>query len=84
MFYDKGIIEVVGNEKCITKTIDELQDISTEHAIESGAEEVEVIDAETKHLTFMCEPAEIERVKQKLSVLGYNIEGAEHVYIPNV
>lgn len=26
----------------------------------------------------------MERVKQKLSALGYNVEGAEHVFIPNV
>lgn len=51
MFYDKGIIEVVGNDKLEAKTSDELEEIATEHAIECGAEELEIIDANTKHLT---------------------------------
>lgn len=51
LFFDKGVVEVVGNEKLDTKTPDELEEIATEHAIESGAEELEIIDAKTKHLT---------------------------------
>lgn len=51
LFFDKGIVEVVGNEKLDTKTPDELEEIATEHAIESGAEELEIIDVKTKHLT---------------------------------
>lgn len=51
MFFDKGIVEVVGNDKLETKTSDELEEIATEHAIECGAEELEIIDANTKHLT---------------------------------
>lgn len=105
MFFDKGIVEVVGNDKLETKTSDELEEIATEHAIECGAEELEIIDANTKHLTvkmwrtwsldsviikkknsfqFICDPVELQRVKQKLSALGYNVAGDEHVFIPNV
>lgn len=51
MFFDKGIVEVVGNEKLDTKTADELEEIATEHAIECGAEELEIIEANAKHLT---------------------------------
>lgn len=51
MFTDKGVLEVVGNDKYDAKTPDELEEIATEHAIESGAEEVEIVDAKTKHLT---------------------------------
>ncbi|XP_037051085.1 probable transcriptional regulatory protein TTE1135 isoform X2 [Bradysia coprophila] len=83
MFDNKGIIEVVGNEKLDAKTPDELEEIATEHAIECGAEELEVIDANTRHLTFICDPDEMERVKQKLSAMGYNVEFSEHVFIPN-
>lgn len=54
MFFDKGILEVVGNDKLNTKTADELEEIATEHAIESGAEEFEIIDEKTKHLTVIC------------------------------
>lgn len=51
MFFGKGIVEVVGNDKLDAKTADELEEIATEHAIECGAEELEIIDADTKHLT---------------------------------
>lgn len=51
LFFDKGIIEVIGNDKLDAKTADELEEIATEHAIDCGAEELEIIDAETKHLT---------------------------------
>ncbi|KAJ6641049.1 putative transcriptional regulatory protein [Pseudolycoriella hygida] len=83
MFCEKGIVEVVGNETLNSKTPEELEEIATEHAIECEAEEFEIIDANAKHLTFICEPAELQRVKQKISALGYNIESAEHVFIPN-
>lgn len=51
MFYEKGIIEVIGNEKLDPKTTNELEEIATDHAIESGAEELEIIDGQTQHLT---------------------------------
>lgn len=51
MFFEKGIVEVVGNEKLDIKTANELEGIATDHAIESGAEELEIIDSETTHLT---------------------------------
>lgn len=51
MFYDKGIVEVVGNDKLDAKTPEELEEIATEHAIECEAEEIEIIDANTRHLS---------------------------------
>ncbi len=51
MFFDKGIVEVVGNDTLETKTPEELEEIATEHAIDSGAEELEIIDAKSKHMT---------------------------------
>lgn len=51
MFYQKGIVEVAGNDKLDVKTSNELEEIATDHAIESGAEELEIIDPETNHLT---------------------------------
>lgn len=51
MFFDKGIIEVVGNDKITAQTFDELEEIGTEHAIECGAEELEIIDVGTRHMT---------------------------------
>lgn len=51
MFYEKGILEVVGNDKINANTDAELEEIATEHAIECGAEEIEIVDANTRHLT---------------------------------
>lgn len=60
----------------------EFEDRVTEHAIECDAQEVEDIDFETKSATFICRPIEIEKVKRILLNLGYIVDIAEHIFIP--
>lgn len=58
------------------------EDKLTEDAIECDAQEVEDIDFENKSATFICRPIDVEKVKRKLLNLGYVVEIAEHVFIP--
>lgn len=51
MFFDKGIIEAFAGDNVNASTRDELEEICTEHAIECGAEELEILDVASKHLT---------------------------------
>lgn len=60
----------------------EFEDKVTEHAIECDAQEVEDIDFETKSATFVCRPIEIEKVKRTLLNLGYTVDFAEHIFVP--
>lgn len=60
----------------------EFEDKVTEHAIECDAQEVEDIDFETKSASFICRPIEIEKVKRTLLNLGYIINIAEHMFVP--
>lgn len=60
----------------------EFEDMVTEHAIECDAQEVEDIDFDTKSASFVCRPFEIEKVKRILLNLGYEIEFAEHIFVP--
>uniref|UniRef100_A0A1B0FUY0 Transcriptional regulator n=1 Tax=Lutzomyia longipalpis TaxID=7200 RepID=A0A1B0FUY0_LUTLO len=65
------------------KTPEKLLEMATEHAILVGAEDVELMDEKEGLLNFTCSPAEIQRVRKELAELNYEIESAEHVYIPH-
>ncbi|CAO1421114.1 unnamed protein product [Diamesa serratosioi] len=82
MFHDVGLIQVTKPDGTFT-SLAEFEEKCTDDAIECSAEDVEDIDLENKSATFICRPIEIEKTKRALSGLGYCIENAEHVFIPN-
>ncbi|EAT46227.1 AAEL002544-PA [Aedes aegypti] len=86
MFNDvKHLFDEQGYIEAILKTevpSDELLSVCTEHAIEAGAEDVEVMSDDSKLLRFICDPTEIEKVKTQLEKLGYSIEHSEHAFFP--
>lgn len=61
---------------------EEFEDKVMSEAIEIDVSEVEDIDFKTKSATFLCKPMEIERVKRELMNLGYGIDAAEHIFVP--
>ncbi|XP_055858006.1 probable transcriptional regulatory protein TTE1135 [Episyrphus balteatus] len=84
MFDDVGMIEAVASDENISKSksVDELEQICTEDAIECGVEEVEVLDHTKGIVNFLCNPIELGTVSRALEKRGYLIENAEHIFIP--
>lgn len=58
MFTEKGFVDAIASETIAGSdvTAEQLEEICTEHAIESEAEELDVLDAEKRHMmvTFDC------------------------------
>ncbi|XP_065089482.1 probable transcriptional regulatory protein Teth514_1449 [Ochlerotatus camptorhynchus] len=79
LFEEQGYIEAILKSE-VPK--DELLSIGTEHAIEAGAEDVEVMNDDSNLLRFLCEPNAIDKVKTQLEKLGYSIEHSEHAFFP--
>ncbi|XP_062534219.1 probable transcriptional regulatory protein TTE1135 [Armigeres subalbatus] len=79
MFDEQGYVEAVWK---VDIPGDDLLSMCTEHAIEIGSEDVEVMSEETKLLRFICDPNEIDRVKTQLEKLGYSVEHSEHAFFP--
>lgn len=79
-FEEAGIVIVTSKETFANSS--EFEDKLTEDAINADAQEVEDIDFESKTATFVCKPIEIDRVKRDLMNLGYVIEEAQHVFVP--
>lgn len=61
---------------------EEFEDKVMEEAIEIDVSEVEDINFDTKSATFLCKPIELERVKRALMDLGYGVDAAEHIFVP--
>ncbi|XP_055708836.1 translational activator of cytochrome c oxidase 1 [Phlebotomus papatasi] len=80
LFTETGMIVAIGQEKSPEKLLED----ATEHAILAGAEDVDILDENEQLLNFTCAPAEIQRVRKELEDLNYEIESAEHVYIPQM
>lgn len=80
MFEEKGLIyaEVLPNDK--QKSHDEILEGATEHAIECGAEEVQLV--EDNLLEFTCGASNLRSVRTSLDGLKYNITSASVEYIP--
>lgn len=53
-----------------------------EHAIESGAEDVKLID--DNKFQFICEPKSLQNVQKKIEESKYKITSSEVEYIPNL
>lgn len=60
-----------------------LEDLATEAAIESGAEDVEVLNEEERRLLFVCGPNDIFTMNKKLGA-QFSIESSETTFIPKV
>ena len=52
-------------------------------AIEAGAEDVSMIDEESKTLEFLTPDSDLVQVKGSLTKAGYNCRDASVLYIPN-
>lgn len=77
MFEERGIIT--------TKLLDgQTLDHATEHAIEAGAEDVDLVDENDNYIQFETNPLYIDRVKKNLDAKGYKIEHYEKVFTPHV
>lgn len=81
MFDEFGVVIVTRLDGTFASA-KEFEDKLTEDAIECEAQEVEDIDFENKSATFICRPIDIEKVKRQLLQLGYVVETAEHVFVP--
>ncbi|GAB0099575.1 uncharacterized protein DMENIID0001_154590 [Sergentomyia squamirostris] len=79
LFTETGLIVATRTEEM---PLERLLEEATEHAIMIGAEDVEVLDENGKLLNFSCYPTELSRIRRELQELKYEVESAEHVYIP--
>lgn len=80
-FDEMGILQVTRTDGVFTDAAD-FENKLTEDAIECEAQEVEDIDFDSKSATFICRPIDIEKVKRELLKIGYAVEFAEAVFIP--
>lgn len=78
-FTERGVINAIARPEV---RADHFEDDCLNDAIECGAEEIEVHDAEQKQVTFLCDPNDFIKVKTKLTALNYQIEHSECVFIP--
>ncbi|KAH8404762.1 hypothetical protein KR222_000526 [Zaprionus bogoriensis] len=83
MFEDFGLIEARYDPAALAQTGNSLEEQATEDAIQHGAEEVDVVDASSGLVNFICTPAHLVGLSKTLSQNGYAIENSEHVFTPN-
>lgn len=76
-FEEKGIIEVELNEN--SKSEKDIVEQATEHAIETGAEDVTMIG---NILEFTCDPRTLLKVSKDLEKFSYNVVSSSVEYIP--
>ncbi|XP_056630941.1 translational activator of cytochrome c oxidase 1 [Diorhabda sublineata] len=79
LFDEKGRIEAE-HQSMINKSQGEILELATDHAIESGAEDVTVI--ENNLLQFTCGKTNLTRVVTELEKIGYKVNSAEIEYVP--
>ncbi|XP_059608457.1 translational activator of cytochrome c oxidase 1 [Phlebotomus argentipes] len=79
LFTETGIIVAVAQDTPAERLLED----ATDHAILVGAEEVDVLDEKERLVHFTCSPAELLRIRKELEELKYEVESAEHVYIPH-
>ncbi|RZC40603.1 translational activator of cytochrome c oxidase 1, partial [Asbolus verrucosus] len=77
LFEEKGIVEVEIEK---TAKSEELLEIATDHAIESGAEDVKVLDENT--LQFVCGSTNLKNVVTGLEKFNYKVVSASVEFIP--
>ncbi|XP_061387332.1 probable transcriptional regulatory protein Teth514_1449 [Musca vetustissima] len=81
LFEDFGLIQATV-DKARMAAGESLEDRATEDAIESGAEDVEIMDNETGAVNFVCKPEGINGVRKALENKGYTVVNTEHIYTP--
>ncbi|XP_030243183.1 uncharacterized protein LOC115563799 [Drosophila navojoa] len=82
MFEDFGLIEA-RYASPLTNPETSLEEKVTEDAIQLGAEDVEIVDATTAAVNFICSPTYLTGLSKTLEQNGYSIENSEHVFTPN-
>ncbi|XP_055586898.1 probable transcriptional regulatory protein BLi02909/BL01150 [Uranotaenia lowii] len=79
LFDEQGYVEAIAP---LENAKNDLLSSCTEDAIEAGAEDVEVMNEESRLVRFLCDPNEIDKVKTQLEKLNYSIEHSEHAFFP--
>uniref|UniRef100_A0A182VZD3 Transcriptional regulator n=1 Tax=Anopheles minimus TaxID=112268 RepID=A0A182VZD3_9DIPT len=78
-FDERGFVEAIAPGELKG---DDLLSVCTDHAIETGAEDIEVMDENSQLIRFLCDPRDLDRVKKKLEKLSYSVEHSEHAFFP--
>lgn len=81
LFTERGVFHAIAPP---ANAGDQFEDLCTDDAIDSGAEDVEIYDAVERQVTFYCEPRDFAKVGQKLRQKEYRIEHSECEFTPNV
>lgn len=81
MFEEKGLIDVVLPTDFKGKTEETVLEAATDHAIESGAEDVRVLE-ENDSLQFICGASNLNSVVADLEKLQYKVSNAAIEFIP--
>ncbi|XP_052869167.1 probable transcriptional regulatory protein TTE1135 [Anopheles cruzii] len=61
---------------------EDLTSVCTDHAIEMGAEDIEVMDAHDRRVRFLCSFRDVDRIKKELEKLNYSVEHCEQAFFP--
>lgn len=80
LFDERGVLHVIARDEIKSENI---EDECLSDAIECGAEDIDVFNANERQVTFFCEPREFLKVRQKLSAAGHKIEHSEIEFFPN-
>ncbi|XP_041762910.1 probable transcriptional regulatory protein TTE1135 [Anopheles merus] len=78
-FDERGFVEAIAPADLKS---DDLLSVCTDHAIETGAEDIEVMDENSRLIRFLCDPRDLDKVKKELEKLNYSVEHSEHAFFP--
>lgn len=76
LFEEKGVVEAEVSEKLSGDILES----ATDHAIESGAEDVKLLD--DGYLQFTCGKSNVSAVAAKLEEMGYKVTSASVEFLP--
>lgn len=77
LFVERGMIDAIARPDI---NVDSIEDECIGDAMECGAENVEIYDANERKVTFHCDPSDIVRVRHKLATAGHEIAHSECVF----
>ncbi|XP_058061447.1 probable transcriptional regulatory protein Teth514_1449 [Anopheles bellator] len=84
LFFDtKHAFDEIGFVEAIPPAevqIEDLTSVCTDHAIEMGAEDIEVMH--DRRVRFLCSFRDVDRVKKELDKLNYSVEHCEQAFFP--
>uniref|UniRef100_A0A182QCT2 Transcriptional regulator n=1 Tax=Anopheles farauti TaxID=69004 RepID=A0A182QCT2_9DIPT len=78
-FDERGFVEAIPPPEVQSA---DLLSVCTDHAIETGAEDIEVMDENSRLIRFLCDPRDLDKVKKELEKLSYSVEHSEHAFFP--